>query len=318
MRVGVLPASLKAEARHSYSPACRAYALIDNLDFCELYAEGKEYDIVYLQKRFDATLVQKVKATGATCVLDTCDSYVIGPERAQRAFKNALLASDVISVPTEMLQKKMKTEFPSKEVLVGFDVMEFEPNHDLADKEEPTTVVVYGSYHNVAFAANVLDQLASFERVVFVTDNDHHLDQLKKVIGTRQGFEFRGWVWTDLQDLLQKSHASLVVYKTPMDGLFKSCNRSLISLHYGTPVVSGRNPHIAELNKQLGGWATEFVTISEIEYRLQQAVELSRKSTREERGRVRGTAMMCEFGCDAALNTWEVLFDKVNEMRKGV
>jgi len=314
MRVGVIPNNINNE--YAYSSGCRAFALIRNLnDICELYDESKSYDIVMLQKIFDLKLINSIKKRGSVCVIDSCDSFIIGSQALQNNINLAMKLADAVTVPTSYLQQKIIKDIQKKSVYIGQDVMEFDYDMSFATRRELKTAVIYGSYHNVCTAKNICNYLNEcFEKIIFISDNDHHLATLTSELKHNEKFEFIGWDRDNLFDIIGSAHVSIILYKTLIDGMHKSCNRTLISLFCGTPVISLMNPQVASLQEQLGKYIFEIKSFNNFQEVANKAIRQSKEMTEKDRVDLRNFGKDCQYGALESLSTWTQSFLEILEV----
>lgn len=311
MIVGVLP----LHNQYKYSSACRAFPLVKNLEYCELYQETKKYDIVILQKIFDLNLIKDIQKKGSICIIDSCDSYLIGPSSLYENMKNCFNLSNAITVPTYYLQQKIIKEINSNKVFIGPDIMEFDYRKPLVEKNNKKVAVIYGTFHNLSSAKNISNILYGFfDKIIFITDRDHHLNQLISIIGKRDKFEFVGWDQNSVFDIIGSSTVSIILYRNATDALYKSCNRTLISLFCGTPVVSFYNPEVKSLQEKL----TKYIHLIHSENvvdvmpnLIQEFLNLELK----DREKMREFGKKCEYGMENALKKWDFILKYIQKNR---
>jgi len=100
MRVGILPHKINKE--YEYSSGCRAYALIRNIEYCELFNKKEDYDIVLFQKRFDHKSMKLLQSKGSKCIVDSCDSHLL---YVPNHYRSGIRTADFITVSTENAER---------------------------------------------------------------------------------------------------------------------------------------------------------------------------------------------------------------------
>jgi len=211
------------------------------------------------------------------------------------------------------MQRDVRDESIKNKIFVASDVMEFDYDYDFQKRSKQITAVLYGTYHNLIPAKNILScLLTNFDRIIFITDNHSgYLKSLIKSIGKRREIEFLGWDNNKNFDIISSAHLSVILYRNKIEANYKSCNRTLISLFCGTPVVSMFNPQVESLYKHKSQDLFICKTVNDFDSQIKQALERSHSMTRAERSALREFGKHCEYGAERALVGWNRIFHNV-------
>jgi len=317
MKIGVFP--YESSRRHEYSSGCRAFALTRNLDYCEICQTNKKYDIVLFQKHFNVRKMRPFQEGGALCVVDSCDSHLLSmPD----GYREALRFADFITASTSSLISKMVRDLSNDSIVnkafVGPDIMEFDYNREISEKRKNLTVVIYGTYHNVCVAIKFLDCLSeNFDEIVFITDNNSsYISSLNRQISKNDNIKIIGWRQKEVHGIISSCHVSVVLYRAPVEGDYKTCNRTLISLFCGTPVVSGFNLQVEELMADKPDDIFVYDSDSDFDNKIKSAIDRSTSMNFKDRYSLRDYGEECKYGAKSSVKEWDKIFVKMIESKK--
>lgn len=270
--------------------------------FKNVITEGDniEPQTVFFRKRKAHDFILKLlKINKNNLILDICDPF----EYNGYSMDNVYECANLITTSSEHLREYFLTyyceKFGYKKIEVAYDICEYNFIKDFVTTGDK--VFVFGSVRNVSFFQKYKDK---FNDCVILINRGksykRYLDEINSL-----NFLVKRWNW---QTLLQDAYGcrcSALVYD-PSVIKYKTCNRILLSLWLGLPVLTEKYPQAEYFLKEFPDFVKDINEYSSDSF----------KQNIDQR-ELRDISINCKYGYKQALKSWEkILVSRDNSTKR--
>lgn len=257
-----------------------------------------KFDVAFIRKKIDPPLFETLKEQNIPIIFDVCDTLPISPK-----IIFCYQMSDIITVPTENVKKYLFLRFGEnygyKRIIVTHDICEYNFIQKFPSRGNKK-VFIFGGIENLY---HIKDYIHKFQDCLIFTNypqkNQNQLEEIRNL-----NFPVVEWKWDSIIEASSNSVCSAIPY-IPSKKQYKSCNRILLSLWLGLPVLTEKTSQTKYFLENYPDFVKDIES---------NGPENFDKNISQEE--LRSIAINCKYGFKESLKTWEPLFKKRDNSAK--